>query len=134
MQQIRLLLHLLEKEFSFRSIASQIRLSRQTVTHYAEKLNNSQQTFENLRNLSDNELAAIVYSTAQEDKSTDNARLHDFKMRLDYLLSELKRTGVTRLLLWEEYRKVSDQPYGYTQFCILFRSLLPMCFFSTTAV
>jgi len=30
---------------------------------------------------------------------------------------ELKRIGVTRQLLWEEYRKAHPDGYGYTQFC-----------------
>jgi transposase len=41
--------------------------------------------------------------------------------RMPYFLSELKRTGVTRLLLWEEYCKESADPFRYTQFCILLK-------------
>ena len=40
---------------------------------------------------------------------------------MPYFFSELKRTGVTRLLLWEEYRKESSDPFRYTQFCILLK-------------
>ena len=50
--------------------------------------------------------------------------MHDFTQRLDYLLMELKRTGVTRLLLWEEYRKQYENPYRYTQFYILLKQAL----------
>jgi len=34
---------------------------------------------------------------------------------------ELKRSGVTLHLLWEEYRQVQPQGYGYSQFCELYR-------------
>ena len=34
-----------------------------------------------------------------------------------YIHQELKRKGVTRQLLWEEYRAVHPNGYGYTQFC-----------------
>jgi transposase len=34
---------------------------------------------------------------------------------------ELKRPGVTLHLLWEEYRQVHEQGYGYSQFCELYR-------------
>jgi transposase len=36
---------------------------------------------------------------------------------MDYLHQELKRKGVTRQLLWEEYRSQHPDGYGYTQFC-----------------
>ncbi len=45
----------------------------------------------------------------------------DNRYQMPYFLSELKRTGVTRLLLWEEYRKESIDPFRYTQFCILLK-------------
>jgi transposase len=34
---------------------------------------------------------------------------------------ELKRTGVTLLLLWTEYREVHPDGYGYSQFCEIYR-------------
>lgn len=36
---------------------------------------------------------------------------------VDYFLSELKKTGVTRQLLWQEYKTSNPAGYGYTQFC-----------------
>jgi hypothetical protein len=66
-------------------------------------------------------LANIVYAPAKEVVYPDNARRLDFTARIPYFLTELKRTGVTRLLLWEEYRKENNNPYRYTQFCILLK-------------
>ncbi len=34
---------------------------------------------------------------------------------------QLKRKGVTRQLLWEEYAAAHPEGYGYTQFCVLYR-------------
>src|SRR5215467_7633399 len=34
---------------------------------------------------------------------------------------ELKRPGVTLYLLWQEYREVHAQGYGYSRFCELYR-------------
>ncbi|WP_205587542.1 transposase [Rhizobium jaguaris] len=34
---------------------------------------------------------------------------------------ELKRPGVTLLILWEEYRVIHPDGYGYSHFCELFR-------------
>src|SRR5690606_4561487 len=38
--------------------------------------------------------------------------------KLDYFTTELKRTGVTRHLLWQEYTAAcGEQTYSYSQFC-----------------
>ena len=37
------------------------------------------------------------------------------------LHAELRRPGVTLLLLWEEYRAGQPDGYGYTRFCDLYR-------------
>lgn len=40
-----------------------------------------------------------------------------FVQRADYFSSELRKRGVTRQLLWEEYRKENPGGYSYSQFC-----------------
>lgn len=121
MQQIRALIQLLEKGFSLRAISAQLGLSRQPVTFYAARLKTSSYRLEELRQLSDEDLAKIVYNPVTETKLSDPARRQAFTDRIAYFMSELKRPGVTRLLLWEEYRKECADPYRYTQFCILFK-------------
>lgn len=121
MQQIRTLIQLLEKGYSLRSISAQIGLSRQPVTFYAARLKSAPYSFEALRQLSDVDLASIVYAPKAATPLTVNARMQELDSRMAYFLSELKRTGVTRLLLWEEYRKESSDPFRYTQFCILLK-------------
>jgi transposase len=39
-----------------------------------------------------------------------------------YVVKELKRTGVTRQLLWEEYRLGEEEPYSYSQFCFHYQT------------
>ena len=121
MQQIRSIIQLLEKGYSLRSISSQIGLSRQPVTFYAARLKNAPYSLEALRQLSDEDLAAIVYAPAATTPLAESARRQELEALMPYFLSELKRTGVTRLLLWEEYRKQSTDPFRYTQFCILLK-------------
>ena len=121
MQQIRALIQLLEKGCSLRAISAQLGISRQPVTLYAARLKNADHTLQELRQLSDNDLANIVYAPAPEMVYPDKAKRLDFTARIPYFLTELKRTGVTRLLLWEEYRKEYNSPYRYTQFCILLK-------------
>ena len=119
MQQIRTLIQLLEKEYSLRSISTELKLSRQTITLYANRLNNAAQSLEELRQLPDADLAGIVYAPEVVTHLSASTRQQELTARMSYFQSELKRTGVTRLLLWEEYRKESLDPYGYTQFCNL---------------
>src|SRR5665213_1219105 len=121
MQQIRSIIQLLEQGYSLRAISVQTGLSRQTVTLYAKQLTNASHCLEALRQLPDEDLASIVYAPAVTKPLPDNTRKQELDMRMPYFLSELKRTGVTRLLLWEEYRKESNDPFRYTQFCILLK-------------
>src|ERR1700722_17222303 len=37
------------------------------------------------------------------------------------LARELKRPGVTMMILWEEYREINREGYGYSRFCDLLR-------------
>lgn len=124
MQQIRALIQLLEKNYSLRAIALQLNISRQSVTLYAFRLKETGQPMELLRQLSDAALCAVVYEPALAIDYSDDLRRMDFNTRTPYLLTELKRTGVTRLLLWEEYRKQYDSPYRYTRFCDLLKEAI----------
>ena len=127
-QQIRALIQLLEKGYSLRGIAAELSLSRQPVTLYAARLKNAPYSLEALRQLPDADLSAIIYSAAVAMDFSCNARRQDFNARVAYLLTELKRTGVTRFLLWEEYCKEYVDPYRYTQFCILLKEATKMTF------
>ena len=63
-------------------------------------------------------LSTIVYVDAQQMQA--DPRRNDFSSRINYFLAELKRTGVTQQLLWEEYKKENPDGYEYSQFCELF--------------
>ena len=135
MQQIRNIIHLLEKGYSLRAISAEIRFSRQTVTFYVTRLKNASYSLEALRHLPEEDLASIVYAPVVATPLPESARRQELDVRMPYFLSELTRTGVTRLLLWEEYRKESIDPFRYTQFCILLKQaskiVMPVCTWST---
>ncbi|MCB9051344.1 MAG: hypothetical protein H6556_18090 [Lewinellaceae bacterium] len=57
--------------------------------------------------LSDEALSRIAYEPIAE-KAVDG-RLADFEQRLPGWLIELGKTGVTRQLLWQEYRQVPSR-------------------------
>lgn len=117
MQIIRTILQQLQKGASGRHIARQLHISRNTVKQYTERFAASGYSLELLQQLDDEDLSAIVYAEAKQLQP--DARLTDFKGRMDYFLSELTRPGVTRLLLWEEYKKAYPEGYEYSKFCEL---------------
>lgn len=120
MQLVRSLIQSLEKGVSFRHISRELKLSRKTVTLYSKRLQNSNYSLAELRQLDDALLASLVYCSVDTSQSSpEDTRKAYFLSCMPYFLSELKRTGVTRLLLWEQYYKENPQAYSYTQFCVL---------------
>ena len=89
-------------------------LSRNTLRHYRLKFDNSGLSYDQILLLSDTELSALVYG--ELPKAVRTSRQETFDSLIDYFITELKRVGVTRHLLWEEY--LEQDSYGYnSQFC-----------------
>lgn len=124
MQLVRAMIQLLEKGYYLRAIARELHLSRKTVTEYVSRLKDSAHELSELRKLEETALAAIVYLSVPGPLEQEDARKKDFISRIDYFLGKLNRTGVTRLLLWEEYQKENppEGGYAYTQFCVLLKA------------
>ena len=118
MQHVRTIIQLLQRGFSGRRIARELQLSRNTVKLYSDRLNACAFSLEALQQMDDEGLGAIVYADAKQMQA--DSRKGDFKSRIPYFLAELKRTGVTKLLLWEEYKRANADGYEYSQFCDLF--------------
>ena len=117
MQHVRSLIQQLQKGFSQRRIAGELQLSRNTVKQYASRLLQSSHSLEQLQHMNDAALADIIYAHAKQSQT--DPRKEDFKTRVPYFTAELKRTGVTRQLLWEEYKRDFTDSYEYSQFCEL---------------
>lgn len=115
-QTLRMMIQLLGRSHSGRSISKQLQLSRNTVRHYTEQILATGQSLQALQLLDDVQLAALLYP-ATSPTIADNLRHHNFCQQVFYFLSELKRTGVTRHLLWQEYIALTPDGYRYTQFC-----------------
>lgn len=117
MLQIGLIIDHLIKGSSLRTISRELHLSRKAVTGYSHRLKDCAIPLDKLKTMGDAELSAIVYPAIKQP--VQDRRKEDFLSRGDYFLKELTRTGVTRLLLWKEYRLLYPQGYGYAQFCAL---------------
>ncbi len=116
MQQVRIIIQLLLKGYSGRKISRELQISRNTVKQYTDCLHATAFSLEALQQMGDASLSAIAYADAKQMQQADS-RNGDFKSRIPYFLSELKCTGVTRQLLWQEYKKDNAQGYEYSQFC-----------------
>jgi hypothetical protein len=111
MQQVRAIIQLLLKGYSGRKISRELQMSRNTVKQYLDCLAASAFSLEALQQIDDASLGAIAYADAKQMKP--DSRNGDFKSRIPYFLAELKRTGVTKQLLWQEYKKDNAEGYEY---------------------
>jgi transposase len=117
MKNIRSVLVLHQKGFSGRQISKEMRLSRNTIKIYLDRFAASSLTLEQLLKLDDDAFGAIAYASYRQ--LAPEPKKEYFTSRISYFLSELNRTGVTRHLLWQEYKKEQPNGYSYSQFCDL---------------
>jgi transposase len=97
-----------------KTIARALGMSKTTVKSYLHKLSLQKESIEELLKLDDPVLEARFH--AGNPAYSDN-RFDQMSENLEYYADELKRTGVTRKLLWDEYREKNQRGYSYAQFC-----------------
>lgn len=104
-----------------RSIAKALGMSKNTVKSYLLKLEllvnskGSTDTLDSLLSLEAPLLEAKLHAGNPAYK--DDIRYDKLQNKMDYILGQLKLKGVTKHLLWEEYRNENPLGYGYSQFC-----------------
>ena len=114
MDQVKLIIETYLSTHSLKATARRLQISKNTVRHYIRCAEAVEEDLSHLLSLSDEELLPIFYSHQTQEV---NSREKVFFERVDYWLKELRRVGVTRHLLWEEYRREYPDGYGYSQFC-----------------
>jgi transposase len=104
-----------ESGLGHRAIARACGVGVGTVSEYVQRAARAGLTWPVPGELDEAALEARLFSAApvpvRERAAPDCSRIHQ----------ELKRTGVTLQLLWEEYREVHTEGYGYSQFCEIYR-------------
>ena len=119
MHKIRQILLFLDRGLSQRAIEKEVQITRKTIALYLQKFQQTGQSLSELIKLSDEQLEQVlglIKPAIPED--TDPRKIH-FNSLIEYFNMELKRTGVTRLLLWEEYIKEYPLGFQYSRFCDL---------------
>jgi transposase len=117
MKNVRNIILLQDKGFSGRQISKEMRLSHNTIKTYQERFKASLLSNAQLLAMDDAAFNALAYGCSIQ--ADDEPKKKYFLSRLDYFIDELKRTGVTRQLLWQEYKKEYAGGYSYSQFCDL---------------
>ena len=124
MKKIRKMLLLLQRGLSERQVAQELRISRPSVSRYKDKLAKSGKSVEELHAMDDSTLSELTQVRVQNKEQ--DSRIAFIESRKEYYLAELNRTGVTRLLLWQEYIRAHPEGFRYSKFCeLLAEQILP---------
>jgi len=118
MTKIREIVRLKEHAgLSLRKISQVTGVSRPVVSETINRIDESGLNYSRLQELSDSQLK--VYLAPQNGKKSSKA--DQLKIKFPSYAAELKRTGVTLRLLWEEYLQENPDGLKYTQFCYHFQ-------------
>ncbi|WP_456389921.1 IS21 family transposase [Profundibacter sp.] len=115
MRKIREALRLHASGMSTREMASSLSVGRTTLRGYLHRAKIAGLTWPQAGELSDNDLERILFP-----RTVGDVRGSYPQPDWAYIHSELRRKGVTLCLLWEEYRSVHPDGYGYSRFCELY--------------
>ena len=120
MRQIRELMRLKfgSDALSDRAIALQLGFARSTVQDYLTRIAAAGLTWPLPDDLTDATLDERLFGRPTTQTGLRRRVEPDWAT----LVRELKRDGVTLQILWEEYRAIHPDGYGYSRFCELYRS------------
>lgn len=104
---------------SLKATARQLRVSKNTVKDYVRRGRLARSDLSDLLTLSDEDFLLVFYP---DKAKSSNERLSVFDTKVAGWVKELRRVGVTKHLLWEEYRKEQPDGFGYSRFCELLRT------------
>jgi transposase len=116
MRRIREVLRLhLQAGLSYNEVSRALKISKSVVGKYVSLARAASVDWGIALTLSDEELDARLYRPALPRSS------HQLAPDFALVHQELKRAGVTLMLLWEEYARDNPLAYKYTSFCIKYR-------------
>ena len=115
MTQFKRIIQLKTEGFSKLSISKKLGLHRKTINDYLVKLEATGKSYQELLVQDENYLSSVVFNSTNIRKR--DSRYSELEKRFSYFNEQLSKTGVTRFLLWEEYKISCSDGYSYTQFC-----------------
>jgi transposase len=117
MRQIRQILRLVRDGISAREIGRMLGVARSTIQDNLKRAEAAGLVWPLAADLTDDGLEERLFARAGVKRGYRRRAEPDWKA----LACELKRPGVNLMVLWEEYREVHPEGYGYSRFCDLFR-------------
>ncbi len=111
MDTIKRIIDLHTEGYSIKRIGRTIGVSKNTVKKYLRRYKFDK---EELVEHSNNELPGVLLGIKHQQEIERDNRLQE---KLGFIVKELKRVGVTRHLLWEEYKAEDPEGYSYSRFC-----------------
>jgi len=99
---------------SARKVARSCKIARSTVGEYIQRAQNAGLSWPLPEGMDDAQLEAALFKRPNYSTKRPQPDMH-------YLHTEMRRKGVTLLLLWNEYKQAHPDGYEYSQFCEHYR-------------
>ena len=117
MKDVHSIVLMLSQGYGTKHISAALGCARNTVKAYRAIIASKGLTYEELLSRPEEELERFFISKKPEEDNRMN-RLEEAFKNAD---GELGKVGVTKFLLWNEYRLSNPDGYSYPQFCKLYR-------------
>lgn len=105
-----------EAGLGLREISRSLRISHGTVVNYLQRAEAAGVGWPLPEHIDDEHLGELLFASKHPPEAARRA-LPDMAELHKELRGKRRHKGVTRRLLWEEYRGAHPEGYGYTQFC-----------------
>ena len=121
MNQVKQLLIMHRQGKGKKTIAKALGMSKNTVKSYLDKFElllntkETKTTLDSLLALDEPQLEAVFHAGNPAYK--DDIRYDQLQEKMESIVGQLGGKGVTKYLLWEEYRRENPSGYGYSQYC-----------------
>jgi transposase len=117
MHQVKSIFQMKKAELSIRSISKNTGICRKTIREYLGRIQSLGIDLEKAIELTNEELSVLIFNPSETRSDESSQRYNSIQDRMEYYRQELRKPGVTKTLLWQEYRKDNPQGYGHSQFC-----------------
>jgi transposase len=112
MSKVKQVIRMYESGVPKKEIARRLGISRNTVKDYIKKTEEKNLSPPELLEKETPELEGMFVASVYT-----NDKYLQLESQFPYFEKELRRTGVTRQLLWHEYKRRYPDGYGYSQYC-----------------
>jgi transposase len=116
MLKLRKIIQQLQNGKAIKQISKELRSSKNTIRKYKRRIDQSSKTYQEILSLNDEQLCNLLECQTGPFTTSDD-RYPILASKMESYAKELKKPGVTKQTLWEEYR--TEYPIGYrrAQFC-----------------